>query len=267
MWQSFYQQADEWQLDHAEQTSAVIDEGIVRERQITDPIPGLTDDWTRNMAGVYQGPARIMPDPMKEAQAAEVWDGLNRSRSSAFADQGWDYREEVMQKSQDMALDDAQGVEPEQKEPAAAPVPEQPDQPDPDAEDPDEDHAEQADAMASADIRAHQIAMAAAGAPRTEIHLPFNIPAAAPPTVVNNVSASPAAVTIQAAAAQPADIHVHAAEQPPPVVNVQVPQQAAPIVMATASAPSVHVHVPEPKPRRQRAVEQKDGSVILEDVG
>jgi hypothetical protein len=36
--------------------------------------------------------------------------------------------------------------------------------------------------------------------------------------------------------------------------------------MATASAPAVHVHVPEQKPRRQRAVEQKDGSVILEDI-
>lgn len=108
MWQSFYQQADEWQLDHAEQSSAVIDESIVRERQITDPIPGLTDDWTRNMAGVYQGPARIMPDPLKEAQAAEMWDRMDRSRSSAFADQGWDYREEVMQSTQEDSLKDAQ---------------------------------------------------------------------------------------------------------------------------------------------------------------
>lgn len=316
MWQSFYQQADEWQLDHAEQTSAVIDEGIVRERQITDPIPGLTDDWTRNMAGVYQGPARIMPDPLKEAQAAEMWDKMDRSRSSAFADQGWDYREEVMQSTQEDSLKDAQQASATSKRTAAdaafvarvkaaneqttvanvdglswpiviaasgsesapgaflsalskqpdAPQPD-PANPRPDADDPEDDQTAPADASARVDIRAHQLAMAAAGAPRTEIHLPFNIPAAAPPTVVNNVSAAPATVTVQPAVAQPADIHIHAAEQSPPVVNVQVPQQAAPIVMATASSPEVHVHIPEPKPRRQRAVEQKDGSVILEDVG
>lgn len=139
MWQSFYQQADEWQLDHAEQTSVVIDEGTVRERQIIDPIPGLTDDWTRNMVGVYQGPARIMPDPVKEAQAAETWDKLNRSRSSAFADQGWDYREEVMQKSQDTALDEAQGVSPEPE-----PQPATPDEAPADPAGPEDDQPKQA---------------------------------------------------------------------------------------------------------------------------
>jgi capsid protein len=269
MWQSFYQQADEWQLDHAEQTSRPIDESIIRERQIADPIPGLTDDWNRNMAGVYQGPARIMPDPLKEAQAAETWDKLNRSRSSAFADQGWDYREEVMQKSQDNELDEAQGVEPEPEQPTA-PMPAE--QTEPDADDPEDDQPEQADAMARADLRAHQLAMAAAAAPRTEIHLPLNLPAAQPPTVVNNVSAAPAAVTVNSTAptvnVAPASVTVEAAKVDVPAaqVTVNVPQQAAPIVMATASAPAVHVHIPEQKPRKQRAVEQKDGSVILEDI-
>lgn len=276
MWQSFYQQADEWQLDHAEQTSAVIDEGIVRERQITDPIPGLTDDWTRNMAGVYQGPARIMPDPMKEAQAAEVWDGLNRSRSSAFADQGWDYREEVMQKSQDNALDEAQSVMPEPEQPAAAPMPEQPE---PDADDPEDAQPEQADAMAKdTDMRASDVveivrAMAASREPaqsqpvqiiqRMEVGadsakilgeaIAANMPQHAAPVV--NVAAP--SVTVEAARV----------EIPPAQVTVNVPQQAAPVVMAAAQpAPVIHVHVPEQKPRKQRAVEQKDGSVILEDI-
>ena len=268
MWQSFYQQADEWQLDHAEQTSRPIDESIIRERQITDPIPGLTDDWNRNMAGVYQGPARIMPDPMKEAQAAEVWDRLNRSRSSAFADQGWDYREEVMQKSQDNELDEAQGVEPEPEQPTA-PMPAEPTEPD--ADDPEDDKPEQADAMALAEIHAMQVEVARAGAPQIVINNPAPVINATMPT------APAPTVNVTATAAAP-DVHYHAPEQaapsvtinvpehPAPSVTVNVPQQAAPVIMATASAPAVHVHVPEQKPRRQRAVEQNDGSVILEDV-
>lgn len=71
---------------------------------------------------------------------------------------------------------------------------------------------------------------------------------------VVNVAAP--SVTVEAA-------HV---EVPPAQVTVNVPQQAAPVVMATATAPAVHFHAPEAKPRRQRAVEQTDGSVILEDV-
>jgi hypothetical protein len=268
MWQSFYQQADEWQLDHAEQTSRPIDESIIRERQITDPIPGLTDDWHRNMAGVYQQPERITPDPLKEAQAAETWDRLNRSRSSAFADQGWDYREEVMQKSQDTALDEAQGVDPEPESPE--PMPAEPSE-DPadesDQEDPEDAPAPPQAAMA-ADIHARQVELAKAGATQIVIHQPASIlhatlPSGPPPVVNVTAQAAPAAVTVAAAA--PA-IHVHAAEQPAAQVTVNVPQQAAPIVMATASAPAVHVHVPEPKSRKQRAVEQKDGSVILEDI-
>jgi capsid protein len=273
MWQSFYQQADEWQLDHAEQTSRPIDESIVRERQIAAPIPGLTDDWNRNMAGVYQGPARIMPDPMKEAQAAEVWDRLNRSRSSAFADQGWDYREEVMQNSQDNELDEAQGVEPEPEQPTA-PMPAEPTEPD-DADEPKDDQPEQADAMAKDDdMRASDVvkivqAMTAresqpvqiiqrmeVGADSAKIlgeAIAANMPQHAAPVV--NVAAP--SVTVEAA-----QVSV-----PAPVVTVNVPQQAAPVVMTAAQpAPVVHVHVPEQKPRKQRAVEQKDGSVILEDV-
>ena len=225
MWQSFYQQADEWQLDHAEQTSRPIDESIIRERQIADPIPGLTDDWNRNMAGVYQGPARIMPDPLKEAQAADTWDKLNRSRSSAFADQGWDYREEVMQKSQDNELDEAQGVEPEPEQPTTPP-PAEPAEPD--ADDPEDDQSEQADAMARADIRAHQLAMATASAPRTEIHLPLNLPATQPPTVVNHVSAAPAAVTVNATAptvvnnVNPTPVTIEAAKVDVPAAQVTI---------------------------------------------
>ena len=282
MWQAFYQQADEWQMDHAEQTTALIDQAIVRERQITDPIPGLTDDWTRNMAGVYQGPPRIMPDPLKEAQAATAWDMLDRSRSSAFADQGWDYREEVMQRSQDEELSDAQGGEH-----ADAPASEQPsgspddsgaaDSPDSSEDQSPPDDPQPTAAIArSDDMRASdvvEILKAMAGtaqqAPQpVQIIQRMEVSAESAALMGEAIGRStpmqPAAVVNVAAPS----VTVEAAQVsvPAPNVTVNVPQQAAPVVMATATAPAVHFHAPDAKPRRQRAVEQDDGSVILEDV-
>ena len=156
MWQAFYQNADAWQADHSEQCSAIIDQAILRERQITDPIPGLTDDWRRNMAGVYQGPPRIMPDPLKEAQAAEMWVRLGRSKSSAFAEQGWDYREEAIQTAQDNELAEAQGLG-EPMEPEAEPA--EHEQPMEEPEPEQEPQPAQA-ALETPEIRADQLAMA-----------------------------------------------------------------------------------------------------------
>ena len=110
LWQQFYQQAEDWQADFAEEHARPMDEAIVREEAIAGTVSGLTEDWDRNMAGTYKGPPRVMPDPLKEAQAAREWDGLGRSRNSAFAEQGWDYREETMQKSQDRDLENAQAA-------------------------------------------------------------------------------------------------------------------------------------------------------------
>lgn len=109
LWQEFYQQSEEWQTDFADEVALPRDESQVREAAMNGEIEGLTDDWTRNMAGEYQGPPRTMPDPVKEADAAERWDRLGRSRTSSFADQGWDYREETLAKSQEQDDDDAQG--------------------------------------------------------------------------------------------------------------------------------------------------------------
>lgn len=108
LWQQFYQQAEDWQADHSEQFGRPVDESIVREEQVAGTISGLSDDWDRNMAGVYRGPPRVMPDPVKEAQAAQAWDGLGRSRTSSFGEQGWDYREETIQGSQDESTKSAQ---------------------------------------------------------------------------------------------------------------------------------------------------------------
>jgi hypothetical protein len=61
------------------------------------------------------------------------------------------------------------------------------------------------------------------------------------------------------------------AARPTPEVHVagtvvNVPAQAAPTIHVAASPPVVNVTLPDPKPRRQIAVEQSDGSVILEDL-
>lgn len=280
LWQQFYQQAEDWQADFADEVSRPVDESCVREAAIAGEVTGLTDDWERNMVGAYKGPPRVMPDPLKEAQAAREWDGLGRSKTSAFAEQGWDYREETLAKGQEQANTEEQDQAEEQsdEEPAPEPTQEQAPSsaPDSDEENPAEpaDEEDQQESKPSAaalreDIRAYQIALAAASAPRTEIHLAANMPLAAAPTVVNNVAASPATVTIQPAVAA---VHNHVAPAPVTVqaaspVTVNVPQQPAPVVMATASAAPIHVHVPEQKQRKMRAVEQRDGSVIMEEIG
>jgi hypothetical protein len=145
----------------------------------------------------------------------------------------------------------------------------------PDGDEPEDDQPEQADAMAKDDdMRASDVvkivqAMTAresqpvqiiqrmeVGADSAKIlgeAIAANMPQHAAPVV--NVAAP--SVTVEAA-----QVSV-----PAPLVTVNVPQQAAPVVMTAAQpAPVVHVHVPEQKPRKQRAVEQADGSVVLEDI-
>lgn len=132
LWQQFYQQAEDWQADFAEEASRPINESIVREAAIDGDVSGLTEDWDRNMAGTYKGPPRVMPDPLKEAQAAEAWDRLGRSKTSAFAEQGWDYREETLAKGQERTAAQAQGLT------DAVPPDDQP-PPNPSEQEPDDD--------------------------------------------------------------------------------------------------------------------------------
>lgn len=142
LWQQYYQQAEDWQSDFIEEVARPIDESNAREAVLAGEIQGLTDDWCRNMAGDYKGPPRVMPDPLKEAQAAKEWDGLDRSRTSAFADQGWDYGDELLQKSQEQEQRDAQGIDDEDAPPDGQPSADPPEDPAPAGEpaaDPTED--------------------------------------------------------------------------------------------------------------------------------
>jgi capsid protein len=325
LWQQFYQQAEDWQVDNAEEFCRPVDESIVREEQVAGNVDGLTDDWDRNMAGAYQGPPRIMPDPSKEADAAGKWIELGRSETSTFADQGWDFRDETMQASQDEDMKNAQaagltkakqeadaafvdrvkaadekvqsakvdglswpiviaaagadsapgaflGALSKQSEPAQPAAPTV-DNPNHGSDDQRTEPSQRITPIQEDDMRASDVvkivqAMTAresqpvqiiqrmeVGADSAKI-LGEAIAANMPQQMGPTINVAPAAVTVEAARI----------EIPPAQVTVNVPQQATPVVMATSSAPAVHVHIPEQKPRKQRAVEQKDGSIILEDI-
>ena len=108
LWQQFYMNADEWQSEHVDEVTGVIDSAIIREA-VARRMLSLSDNWQRNMLGRYKRPPRIMPDPLKEAQAGAAWVALGVSKTSIFADAGWDHGDETMQRHQDRMLEDAQG--------------------------------------------------------------------------------------------------------------------------------------------------------------
>lgn len=112
LWQAHYQMAEREQADYVDPVARPIDESLVREADARDGL-GLGDDWCDNMAGVYQGPPRIMPDPQKEVQWAEGMRALGMSRSTIMARMGEDFRDEVMQDRQDEELAKAQAPEPD----------------------------------------------------------------------------------------------------------------------------------------------------------
>ena len=110
LWQQHYQMAEREQAQHVEQVQAPMDESIVREAAATGAV-ALGADWQRNMAGIYQGPPKVMPDPAKEIEWATGAVALGMSKSTVFARMGEDYRDEVMQSRQDKSLSEAQEIE------------------------------------------------------------------------------------------------------------------------------------------------------------
>lgn len=107
----YYQTCQAEQDEHIEQAynpmiAAIIVEGVARGE-----IEAPTDDMDRLTLGRYLRPARIWPDPLKEAQAAKAWIGVGRSPSSVFAEAGFSYDDEISQTRQDEDYADAQGVE------------------------------------------------------------------------------------------------------------------------------------------------------------
>ncbi len=117
-WQQYYRQCEIWQDEHIQQVSCVIDECVLREAVARGELPKsiLTP---RGMASRYVRPARAMPDPLKEAMAVKAWAELRRDLTGLFSEAGVDFRESVLQRSEDDALLEAQGLEQPATEPEA----------------------------------------------------------------------------------------------------------------------------------------------------
>jgi len=85
-------------------------ESIVREDIARGRIQVPIDDMYLILRGRFERPPRPFPDPAKEADAAERWIKMGRSPSSAFAEVGMNYEQEITQSAQDQRFANAQGV-------------------------------------------------------------------------------------------------------------------------------------------------------------
>jgi capsid protein len=76
-------------------------------------VGGIADDETldRVLAGAYLRPPRPLPDPLKEAQAHDVWHKrLGRSLSGIYGDAGMDLEDNAAQREQDDELLARRGI-------------------------------------------------------------------------------------------------------------------------------------------------------------
>lgn len=129
LWQQHYQMADREQAEHVDCVQRPMDESLVREADAVENL-GLGDDWHANMAGMYQGPPKVMPDPAKEISWAEGMRALGVSRTTILNRFGEDFRDEVMQDRQDAELEKAQGIKQPEPKPAVIATPPPPSEPD-----------------------------------------------------------------------------------------------------------------------------------------
>lgn len=90
-----------WQFEHENVVSRPIDGSLVREAVARGEIQTKTKDWTRVMAGRYLRPTRYSTDKFKDAQTVKAQIEAGRSKTSAFAEVGWDYEDEVEQDQRD----------------------------------------------------------------------------------------------------------------------------------------------------------------------
>jgi capsid protein len=103
-----------FQEDLIASTESVWNESLIREDvvrgRIDIPMPEDYEDWDGVFDARYLRPAKHMPDPKKEADAAVVWTGLGKSLSTTFSDAGMDLDDELPQRQRDNAAYAAAGV-------------------------------------------------------------------------------------------------------------------------------------------------------------
>lgn len=85
-------------------------DSILREAVARGELNPRSSDWDEIRRGRWLRPPRVWPDPLKEAQAAEAWIKLGRSKTSAFDEAGMDHEQETMQKARDLQYENLQGV-------------------------------------------------------------------------------------------------------------------------------------------------------------
>lgn len=255
LWQAHYQMAEREQADHVACVQRPVDESVLREINARNGM-GLSDDWHRNMAGIYQGPPRVMPDPQKEIAWAEGMRALGVSRSTILNRFGEDFRDEVMQDRQDAELEAAQN--PEKSTPDA---PAEPDADDAGAKPSDRPAGTLTIGgkhMALASDLMATIAAIRAQPPQTTINAHITLPESVVATMQTPAPVVHVAAPIIEVNPTPVNVTVAA-----PSVSV-----APPSVTVQAAEPTpVQVNVAAPNVTVENTVEVPQRTVIAEDLG
>lgn len=107
---SYYTTCQREQDGHIEDVEQVRVDAVLREEIARGRLVVRSDNRDEILAGRFLRPPRVWPDPLKEANAVRAWVDLGRSLSGAYAEAGLDFESEILQRAQDNALLEAQGV-------------------------------------------------------------------------------------------------------------------------------------------------------------
>lgn len=108
IWQAYYLTSAQNQRDFIDQVIQPMDYAYFREGVLRGMLPDLPMD--RLMIGKYVRPQRITPDPLKEAQAAHLWNQLGVSKTTLFEQVGWEFTDEQRQRHQERVIEEEQGL-------------------------------------------------------------------------------------------------------------------------------------------------------------
>lgn len=96
--------------EHVEDVARIDVTSALREELARGELDVAPDDLDRIARGRFSRPPRLVPDPIREAQAAREWINLGDSFTDNFAESGRDFDARVSQRAQDQEYLTAQGV-------------------------------------------------------------------------------------------------------------------------------------------------------------
>lgn len=100
------------QAEHIDQVETDLVASCLYEEIERGELDVATADRDLLARGRWSRPPRLVPDPLKEAQAASAWIDLGDSFTDTFAEAGKDFEPRVSQRAEDQAFLAAQGVQP-----------------------------------------------------------------------------------------------------------------------------------------------------------